>query len=172
MQLTLFRHGVAQPREASIPDKDRQLTTRGIERTLLAAKGLAVCCPDVDLILTSPKIRARQTADIASEVLDVRTEICDELAAEDLDAIVAAVGQYELDHIMLVGHEPTFTDLASYLCSEPARCKRDCGQSSLILKKAGALSLEINRNSQRLRRPGHLLWLIQPGILRKLGKST
>ncbi|MFG0250603.1 MAG: phosphohistidine phosphatase SixA [Phycisphaeraceae bacterium JB051] len=171
MQLTLFRHGIAQPREASLPDADRQLTTKGIERTMLAAKGLAVCCTDVSLILTSPKIRARQTADIASEILDVNVQICDELAKDDLQAIVKSVGQFEVPHILLVGHEPTFTELASELCSEPARCKKQCGQSSIVLKKAGALSLSLNRNGQRLRRPGQLLWLMQPNILRKLGKS-
>ncbi|MAX23118.1 MAG: phosphohistidine phosphatase SixA [Phycisphaeraceae bacterium] len=171
MQLTLFRHGIAQPREASIPDADRQLTTKGIDRTIQAAKGLAVCCTDVQLILTSPKIRARQTADIASEILDVKVQISDVLAKDDLDAIAKTVGEFEEEHIMLVGHEPTFTELASYLCSEPARCKKACGQSSLVLKKAGALSLSLNRNSQRLRRPGQLLWLMQPSMLRKLGKS-
>ncbi len=171
MQLTLFRHGIAQPREASIPDADRQLTTKGIDRTIQAAKGLAVCCTDVQLILTSPKIRARQTADIASDVLDVTVKTCNVLAGDDLDAIAKTLGQYQEQHIMLVGHEPTFTDLTSYLCSEPARCKKECGQSSLVLKKAGALSMVLNQNGQRLRRPGQLLWLMQPSILRKLGKA-
>jgi phosphohistidine phosphatase len=166
MQLTLFRHGIAQLRDGVTPDADRKLTTKGIQRTQLAAMGLASCCMDVGLILTSPKVRALQTAELASEVLNVSFEIVDCLAREELSAIVHAIEQHDQTHLMLVGHEPTFTELAAYLCTAPGQSASTC----LTLKKAGALSLEVDRHGNHLKRPGHLLWLMGPGVLRQLGK--
>lgn len=167
MLLTLLRHGIAQVRDGIIADADRKLTAKGVQRTQASAMGLASCCMGVELILTSPKIRALQTAQIASEVLDVRHAIETTLAQEELPLILQMLEQHAENHLMLVGHEPTFTQLAQYLCSTaPLEHQALPG---MTLKKAGALQIELDRTGTHLRRPGKLLWLIQPSVLRQLG---
>lgn len=172
MQLTLFRHGIAQVRDGVTPDADRKLTPKGVRRTELSLIGLATCCMDVSLIITSPKVRAQQTADIASEVLNVPVLTEQSLAQEKLTPILQMIKQYDENHLMLVGHEPTFTELAEYLCGK--RPVSEHGQRAmgyLILKKAGAMSLQIERHGTRLNRPAQMQWLLPPVVLRALGKK-
>ena len=169
MRLTLLRHGIAQIRDGIILDAKRKLTAKGIKRTQASLMGLVVCCMDVDLILSSPKLRALQTAEMASEILDTPMQIEQSLAQEDLSLIINALEHQSVEHLMLVGHEPTFTELAHYLCSTDSIAAKS--SPFLVLKKAGALQMDIQRNGSHLRQPGTLQWLMQPGVLRLLGKS-
>ena len=170
MQLTLFRHGIAQIRDGVTPDEKRKLTPKGIRRTELSAKGLASCCMDVSLIITSPKVRAQQTADITSEVLNVPVVTEQSLAQDKLAPILQMLKQYDENHLLLVGHEPTFTELAEYLCGKDPIAEHEQGAMGyLILKKAGAMSLQIERHGTRLNRPAQMQWLLPPNVLRTLG---
>lgn len=168
MLLTLLRHGIAQVRDGIIPDHQRQLTPKGIQRTQAALMGLARCCTGVDLILTSPKLRALQTAEMASEILDAPCHVAECLGQEELLPIVQCLEKQTVEHVMIVGHEPTFTELAEYLCSSD---HADVSSPCMVLKKAGAMQLELSRNGTHLRRGASLLWLMQPNTLRMLGKS-
>ncbi|MBN4060951.1 histidine phosphatase family protein [bacterium AH-315-I18] len=171
MQITLFRHGIAQNCDDVLDDADRQLTPKGIKRTKLSAIGLANCCKDANLILTSPKIRARQTAEIAADVLQLPIQIEQSLSQRNLAPIIGAIQQMDQKHIILVGHEPTFTELAQYLCGQESLDTWAKGQEVfLTLKKAGALSLEVDRRGARLSPGARLLWLLPPSLLGSLGK--
>src|SRR6266542_279949 len=69
-QLWLLRHGEAVPHDDA-PDMDRELTDRGREQSLAAGRALAALKVEVHLAFTSPKVRARDTAQRACETLGV-----------------------------------------------------------------------------------------------------
>ncbi|MBM4283082.1 MAG: phosphohistidine phosphatase SixA, partial [Deltaproteobacteria bacterium] len=71
MRVTLFRHGLAHDRSdpACPADPERALTDEGKKKTRRAAKGLGVVGCRPTRILTSPYVRARQTAELVAEVL-------------------------------------------------------------------------------------------------------
>lgn len=64
MELYLIRHGIAQEQSPDIPDGDRQLTKKGKDKTQRVAQRLQAIGVEFDLILTSPLVRAQQTAQI------------------------------------------------------------------------------------------------------------
>src|SRR5262245_29314051 len=75
-QLLLIRHGVAEERGPAWPDDaKRPLTEEGIERLQKSARGLERLDVWIDIILTSPLVRARQTADIVASAFDPRPSI-------------------------------------------------------------------------------------------------
>src|SRR5882724_13670457 len=72
MQLYIVRHGIAIDREdpKSPPDPDRYLTEEGIERTRQVAKGIVALGATADLLMSSPYVRAMQTAEIFASEFD------------------------------------------------------------------------------------------------------
>src|SRR3989449_1944206 len=72
MQLYIVRHGIAVDREdpKCPPDPERYLTEEGVEKTKQVAKGVAALGVTADLFLTSPYVRATQTAEVFASVLD------------------------------------------------------------------------------------------------------
>jgi len=72
MQLYIVRHGIAIDREdpKSPPDPDRYLTEEGIERTTQVAKGIVALGATADLLMSSPYVRAMQTAEIFASALE------------------------------------------------------------------------------------------------------
>jgi phosphohistidine phosphatase len=101
--LWLLRH--AEARSGS-PDEARQLTHRGCEHARAAGLTLARLGVSVDACLSSPKVRAVQTAQLACEPLGVPVTEVDELSGEPFDVreLVAGLGD-----VLLVGHDPSFT---------------------------------------------------------------
>jgi len=164
MQLILFRHGIAEPRRPEIDDATRELTEEGVERTRLAARGLLAFADAPDVILTSPKIRAAQTAAIAGEALGREVETLTVLAEDDARAIIDALAQREESAIMIVGHEPTFSTIVERLCAPSQRVP------FIELKKAGAACIEVEREDDRLG-SSTLLWLATPKMLRALARA-
>jgi len=69
MKLYIFRHGIAEDVGPDGTDDSRRLTREGVDKTRKAAAGIARLGAKPDVILTSPKVRAAQTADLAAEVL-------------------------------------------------------------------------------------------------------
>lgn len=157
MQLILFRHGIAENARDGLPDAERALTPRGVERTAAAARGLARFTQRPQAILTSPKTRALQTAAIIGDTLDLVPTRAAELAAESLDPILRLLRSRDEDRVLLVGHEPTLSALIELLCGGRAE-----------MKKAGAALLDGDPA------PGHavLQWLLSPRALRLMGGST
>ncbi len=165
MEILLFRHGIAEPRGGEKPDADRMLTPRGIERTVTAAKGLARVADCPQAILTSPKVRALQTANILAEVFNKTHEICELLAESEASEILRFLKTRQEDMILLVGHEPAMSELALLLCADTN------APGFLELKKAGCILVEapIRRNEQPGQ--GSLCWLIPPRVLRALAAT-
>lgn len=116
MDIYLIRHGIAGERDPEQwPDDSlRPLTSKGKKRFRRAARGLVRLVPEVDALLTSPLVRARQTAEALTKAGWPVPEICDELAQGDAGALVRALLAYrELDSIALVGHEPYLSRFAA-----------------------------------------------------------
>lgn len=137
MIVALFRHGPAGSADAARwpDDSERPLTARGIERTQLAARGLSRVLPDVARVLTSPLVRAYQTAEILAEVLEPSHGV------ETLDALIPDRAYRTIltrleacgssDVVVLVGHEPQLGKLAGMLLF-------GAPSTALPIKKAGA----------------------------------
>lgn len=143
MELYVLRHAIAVDATPTSRDAERALTEEGRERMRRSTRcwdGLGVV---VDVILTSPLVRARQTAEIAALALGIadRVDVCPPLAPGASPAeLVRALGERctEEHRAMLVGHEPDLGRLISLLV-----CGDDGG--GFRMKKAGLTKLVVDR---------------------------
>lgn len=165
-ELILIRHAIAEdpPSDGSLPDAERALTDKGRARMQASAKGLTRLIAGTDLLLHSPLLRARQTADILAEhgPPPAGRSLHEGLApGVDPDAFL----QWLVDRpgrVMAVGHEPDLGALASYALS---------GQTGTFMhfKKGGALALVFD---QPPRAGGaQLQWYLPPRPLRLLAET-
>ena len=109
--LWLLRHGEAVPHNARADDSDRELTPKGRRQSRSAGSALARINVEFDACYASPKVRARETAELAAAELGVAVTIADELA-QGFD--VAGARTLEGAHsgvVLLVGHNPDFAQL-------------------------------------------------------------
>ena len=97
----LLRHGEAEADAAD--DASRKLTEKGRRQAEAAGKAMAAIGVKLDACLTSPKVRARDTAEIACRELGVEAEQTDELRGGEFDIAAVTVGR---GNVLLVGHEP------------------------------------------------------------------
>lgn len=166
-RLLIVRHAIAQDREEAYArhqaDADRPLTDKGRRRMRQAAAGLRSEAGPLERILSSPLLRARQTAEIlAHGHPGASVSITEQLSPGGaLPSLVEALASVTRGGtVALVGHEPDLGKLiALLLCGDK--------QATIPLKKGGAALLDFPR------RPaigdGTLLWLLRPGQLRRLG---
>lgn len=132
--LLLLRHGIAAEPSADRPDAERPLTPRGEERTRAVLQRLVALELGCDQLLTSPLLRARQTAELAVAAgLAPALGVAEALApgGDPLPLLEQAAG---VGRLLLVGHEPDLGNLAARLIGAPA--------GSLLLKKAGVALLQ------------------------------
>jgi phosphohistidine phosphatase len=105
-----LRHGDAEDGQ---PDFDRRLTAKGERQSRDAGATLAALGVDLDLCITSPRVRARDTARIACEAYgEVEVTIDERLQGGEFDPLELAAG---IDNVLLVGHEPDFSDAIGQL---------------------------------------------------------
>jgi phosphohistidine phosphatase len=104
-----LRHGDAEDTE---PDFDRRLTQKGRRQSRNAGLALAALGVHIELCLSSPKVRARETAELACDVLGVEVSLDERLTGGRLDPLDVTAG---LDDVLLVGHEPDFSDAIAQL---------------------------------------------------------
>jgi phosphohistidine phosphatase len=121
--LFLVRHAKSSRDDPSLPDRIRPLDDRGRQDAPKMGKRLAKRDVKPDLVVSSPALRALTTAQlIAEEVGYKRKDIVvdDRLYASNPDDLLAVIRELDkkLDRVMLVGHNPEFTDLAHRLSSE------------------------------------------------------
>ena len=116
--LWLLRHAEA---EEGLPDDERPLTARGTMQADAAGRALAILGVNIDVCLSSPKLRAVQTAERACEPLGVPVTIERALAGEPFDVHGLVVG---LGDVLLVGHDPSFSLLLHDLTGAQARMKK------------------------------------------------
>jgi phosphohistidine phosphatase len=99
----LLRHGDAEDEAAD--DASRKLTEDGRRQAENAGKALAAIGAELDACLTSPKVRARDTAEVACRELGVEAEETDALRGGEFDIADITAGR---GNVLLVGHEPDF----------------------------------------------------------------
>jgi phosphohistidine phosphatase len=116
--LWLLRHAEA---EDGLPDDQRPLTERGAMQADAAGRALAVLDVHLDACLSSPKLRAVQTAERACEPLGVQVTIDPALSGEPFDVRELTAG---LGDILLVGHDPSFSLLLHDLTGAQSRMKK------------------------------------------------
>jgi phosphohistidine phosphatase len=152
MQLYFFRHGEADWPNWNKPDDERPLTDFGKKEVRQVAKFLDRLKVRADLIVTSPLPRASQTAKIAAQQL--KAKLRTEQALEPgfgIGELRTLLKRHRSKVLMLVGHEPDFTNVISALTG-----------ASLKLSKAGVALLDIDAGAEE----GKLLWLFPPKFAR------
>jgi phosphohistidine phosphatase len=163
MILYIVRHGIAVDRSdpTSPPEAERPLTAKGVEKTRAAALGLQSVGVKPDLLITSPFVRAAQTAEIFAEALGYAPEkirLSESLKPnEDPAAIVRELQKLKVKEVMCFGHAPHVDLLIAHLAAARG--------TFTALKKAGVACLE----HQSLHGKWELLWCVTPKILRSLG---
>ena len=123
-RILLVRHGVAEDFSPTGRDADRALTPEGWEKMRAAARGMAALDVAPSHLISSPLLRARETADALSEVFpSASRDVWDELACGvDEYALTARLEDLPAGgEVMLVGHEPDMGRLLSYWLS--GRCE-------------------------------------------------
>jgi phosphohistidine phosphatase len=167
MNLYLLRHGLAvEPGTRGFSnDSERPLTPKGERKLWRIAEAMEALKLSFDLILSSPYVRARQTAEIVAEAFNARKNLeCTETLApsgepKKLLKRVANVSPAPED-VLLVGHEPYLSELVSLLVSGERG-------SSVVMKKGGLCKLEVN--SLRAGRCASLAWLLTPKQMSLMG---
>lgn len=166
MDLLLIRHAPAEDQEkfahTGQADELRPLTARGIERMQLAARGLMTLALPIERLISSPLVRAQQTAEIVAPALEVRQFDTEAMLSPPVptDSLIDWLRkQPRVEGLALVGHEPNLSHLAETLL---------CGASTgtMPLKKGGAILLRFAEGIAA--RNAQLVWSLTPGILRNL----
>jgi len=160
MNLYLLRHGIAvEPGTAGYElDSERPLTAKGESRLREAARAMEALELSFDLILSSPFLRARQTAEIIARNLKLRSKpaFSDALTPEgNPRSLIQQLNGFrpEPGNVLLVGHEPFLGKLIALLAA---------GNTSLEIdfKKGGLCKLEAE--SLQYGRCAKLAWLLTP----------
>jgi phosphohistidine phosphatase len=118
MEIWLLRHAAAEDHSDSGRDADRTLTEDGHRRAREVGRGLAELEPGIDLILTSPYARARQTAEPVARALRLGDSLRETQALEpssDPEEILEEVRSEKAEGVLLVGHEPHLGSLLGRL---------------------------------------------------------
>jgi phosphohistidine phosphatase len=167
MNLYILRHGIAVERDTPGLDKDadRSLTPKGERRLWRITEVMATLELTFDLILFSPYLRARQTAEIVAEAFRARKklELLDSLTPDgDPKTLIEHLNglQPAAESVLLVGHEPYLSGLISQLVS---------GNVGLAveLKKGGLCRL--TTQSLKYGRCATLEWLLTPKQMELMG---
>jgi phosphohistidine phosphatase len=151
--LYFLRHGEADWPDWKKSDDERPLTDFGKKEMHDVAKFLDRLKVRPDLIVTSPLPRASQTAKIAAEHLKAKIRKDESISPGfGMDELWTVLKRHRAKALMLVGHEPDFTEVISKLTG-----------ASLKLSKAGVALVDVDLKSEK----GKLLWLFPPKFSRK-----
>lgn len=166
IELYLVRHAPAAERGPAYPDDaERPLTAEGVERFRSAVAGLRALDVTLDLVLSSPYARARETAELLAAGLKPRPRLVttDTLApGHALAQVVSAVEQHlaagrRWSRVALVGHEPDLGALAARLLG---------ARGTIAFKKGAVCRIDVERALPA--GPGTLRWFLSPAVLRGL----
>jgi phosphohistidine phosphatase len=161
MQIYLVRHAIAEPGGASWPDDSlRPLTEEGRRRFAAASAGLARFEGIPERILTSPYVRARQTAELLAAA-EGSASVVESFAAlepgHSPSTILARLRKQKGDRVALVGHEPDLGHLAATLLG---------AERPIPFKKGAICRIDVE---WRRVPTGTLVWFLPPAALRRLG---
>jgi phosphohistidine phosphatase len=166
MHLLIIRHGIAEDKDAwaatGRSDDERPLTDEGRRKMILNAKGMRGALESIDLLATSPLVRARQTAQIVADAFKVtRIETTKSLVPDaPMREFIEWMQRHEDANVVAaVGHEPHLGTLATWLMT-------DIEDSRVDLKKGAACLLEFDGRPES--GAGRLCWSIAPSQLRAM----
>lgn len=167
--LYLVRHAIAEDAAPGTKDVDRALTDKGRRKFRKAARGLihAVGKKGLVRILTSPLLRARQTAEILAAALLKRGGEADLAITPalgdrpDLEALLKAVRLVQNvagrePGVAAVGHDPTLSEWIGELCFQK--------HGNVQMEKGGVAAIRLHESAAK----GELLWLLPPQLLREV----
>jgi phosphohistidine phosphatase len=162
MKLYLLRHGDAvEAGDPNFKDVERPLTPKGIQRTKQLAHALQQMEISFDVALSSPLVRARETAELVIRGLHFtgKLELTDSLSPfgnmENLVSLLNTLRPVP-ENVLLVGHEPYLSGFLSLLCTGGPGL-------SLTMKKGGLCRLEVDAPS--CGKCATLEWLLPPRLL-------
>ena len=158
LRLFFLRHGRADRSEyRGDDDTQRPLTAEGRLRLARSAEMIGRLGAGIDVVITSPLARAAETADIVARRLGLGDAVVQDDALApgfDVKRLASILARLSGDHrcLMLVGHEPDFSEVIGELT----------GGSTVVMKKGALARVDL----APARRPrGHLVWLLQPRVL-------
>ena len=167
MRVVLFRHGPAGEADPARWPNDalRPLSEEGRERTRRAAQGIAEIEKKIVRVISSPLLRARESAQLLNEALELeaRVALLDPLAPGGTTGklLESLPDVLEDEALALVGHEPDLGKLAgTLLFGAPAH---------VAIKKAGACAIEFDGRARV--GAGRLVWFLPPRLLRRVARG-
>jgi phosphohistidine phosphatase len=163
-ELYLIRHAVAEERGEAWPDDaKRPLSDEGMSRMRKAVRGLARLGVSIDVVLTSPLVRTRQTAEIVAAGLLPRPAIVSVDALTPAGTFAALAADLEKHakktSIALVGHEPNIGEIAARLIGS---------RHPIVFKKGAVCRIDVEQLPPH--GPGDLRWFLPPRTLRNIQK--
>jgi phosphohistidine phosphatase len=165
MKLYLIRHSNAvEPGTSEYEDdSQRPLTEKGREKMRKIASALKDLGIAPDLILSSPFVRAAQTAEILAKIMKYKKDIaCSEslIPVSNTDTLIGEINEkYTVDELVLVGHEPSLSALVGTLTGAGP-------EIAINLKNGGVCCL--SADDLHVERKAVLEWLLTPKILSRL----
>lgn len=165
-QLYVMRHGIAVARgDPNFPDDaKRPLTPGGKKKLREVAKGLLRLRLRVDTIITSPLVRAAETAEVVAEVIGpgVSVEFSNHLKpGGSFQALIDSLVKHQAHRgVLLIGHEPDLSTGVAKLIGN--------ARASFQFKKGGCCRVDFEKSPPHP--PGKLIWWLTPRVMRKIGK--
>jgi phosphohistidine phosphatase len=160
MRLLFIRHAIALPAPRGMRDEDRPLSAEGQRRFGETARRLAQAARKPVAILTSPHLRAQQTATLVAQAWGhLRPIVVPALVDGDWPGICRALETFKnADTVALVGHESWLSTLTARFLGSP-------NHRAFDYRKGGAALIEATDLTEC---KGTLLWFIPPRIFRRL----
>jgi phosphohistidine phosphatase len=157
MELYLLRHADAgDPGAWNGSDADRPLSGKGHKQAERLGRFLAEIGFRADAVITSPKVRAAQTAELVAEQIGGATTVDPRLGGEVTLSTLRGIlsDAHDPGRVVVVGHDPDFSDLLATLCA-----------AERIPMKKGALA-RIDVDGPLVHGAGTLRWLVPPELLK------
>jgi phosphohistidine phosphatase len=161
----IMRHGIAVTRGSAgfSDDSKRPLTPEGKQKMREISAGMTRLGFELDWIVTSPLVRAIETAEIVADTLgpNIPLDFCDALRpGGSPEALVSFLAKHpNRRRVLAVGHEPDLSELAARLMGAGRNAQ-------LGFKKGGCCLITFNEFPPKS--PGQLIWWLTPRVLRKL----
>lgn len=158
MNLYILRHGLAIERGTPgyKKDSDRPLTAKGKRRMWQIAEAMEAMELNFDIVLSSPYLRTKQTAEIVAETFELRKKLALTKALTpdgNPKMLVEQINRLKVKDVLLVGHEPYLSQFVGLLISGNTNFAMD-------FKKGGFCKLEVE--ALRCGRCATLAWLLTP----------
>src|SRR6186713_865239 len=158
MQIYLLRHGIAEDPRPGQADADRALTSEGIKRLREILKRARTASVAPSVILTSPYVRARQTAELAKEILGFEEELAPSSKLTPMASPVETWTEVRAfrrqPSLLLVGHEPHMSSFTGFLLGTP--------ELRMDFKKGAMVRIDLLELGVQPR--GVLKWMMAPKL--------